>query len=58
MFAALIPVGPGQQEVERFRDTLDSLRAFEDSSEVNLVVVDDDRDTARPRQRGRRVGIM
>ena len=41
MFAALVPVGPGQREVERLRDTLDSLRAFEDSREVNLVLVDD-----------------
>ncbi|HTU84571.1 MAG TPA: hypothetical protein VMF57_03295 [Solirubrobacteraceae bacterium] len=41
MFAVLVPVGPGQQEVDRLRDTLDSLRAFEDSDEVNLLLVDD-----------------
>src|ERR1700733_3208646 len=55
MFAVLIPVGPGQQEIERLRDTLSSLRAFEGSDEVNLLLVDDNdvpRDLASVAGRG------
>ena len=41
MFAVLIPVGPGGREVERLRDALDSLRAFERTDETHLILVDD-----------------
>ena len=50
MFAVLIPVGPGGREVERLRDVLDSLRAFEGADETHLILVDDSyvpRDLAR-----------
>jgi hypothetical protein len=53
MFAVLIPVGPGQTEVARLRDTAESLRAFEDPSEVSLVLVDDN---AMPRDLAGSVG--
>jgi hypothetical protein len=41
MFAVLIPVGPGSREVDRLRDALDSLRAFEDPTGMHLILVDD-----------------
>lgn len=41
MFTVLIPVGPKVVEVERLRDTLDSLRAHEPAEDIRLVLVDD-----------------
>jgi hypothetical protein len=41
MFAVLIPVGPGEREVARMAAALESLRAFEPSREIHVVLVDD-----------------
>jgi hypothetical protein len=41
MFAVLIPVGPGEAEVVRMADTLESVRAYEASHEIHLLLVDD-----------------
>lgn len=47
MFSVLIPVGPGRVEMDRFHDTLDSLKAHEPAEDIQLVLVDDS-PTARP----------
>ncbi|MGH2870369.1 MAG: hypothetical protein ACRDNK_22720 [Solirubrobacteraceae bacterium] len=41
MFAVLIPVGPAPRELDRLRDTLESVQAFEDARQIHLVLVDD-----------------
>jgi hypothetical protein len=41
VFGVLIPVGPAPQELDRLVDVLDSVRAFEETREVHLVLVDD-----------------
>jgi hypothetical protein len=41
VFGVLIPVGPESREVDRLRDGLDSVRAFEESQDIHLVVIDD-----------------
>ncbi len=41
MFAVLIPVGPAPREPERLADAMESVRSFENSKDVHLVVVDD-----------------
>jgi hypothetical protein len=41
VFAVLIPVGPAPRELDRLRDTLESVQAFEDSRQIHLVLVDD-----------------
>lgn len=46
MFCVLMPVGPASQDVDRLCDVLESVRAFEDSQDIHLVVIDD---SARPR---------
>jgi len=43
-FAVLIPVGPGEQEIQRFRDVLGSLFYYE-SSCTNVVIIDDTPDS-------------
>jgi hypothetical protein len=56
MFAVLIPVGPGQEELARLDDTIDSLRAFESPSDIHLLLVDDNRHRATWRRRSRMSG--
>jgi hypothetical protein len=49
-YSVLVPVGPGELEIERMHDTLESVRAFESSDEIHLILVDDNpvpRDLAR-----------
>ena len=46
MFSILIPVGPEAAELDRLTDTLESLRAHEPASEIQLILVDD---SPRPR---------
>ena len=46
MFGVLIPVGPGDEELDRLTDTLESLIAHEPADRVRLVLVDD---APRPR---------
>jgi hypothetical protein len=41
VFAVLVPVGPGDAELERFGDLLDSIRAHEPAGSFRLIVVDD-----------------
>lgn len=41
MFAVFVPLGPDPLELERLRDTLASLLAFEDGNEIHLVIADD-----------------
>jgi hypothetical protein len=40
-FSVVVPVGPGWVEVDRLRDTLDSLAAHEDPASIRLILVDD-----------------
>jgi hypothetical protein len=47
MLGLMIPVGPDTDEPDRLVDTLDSVRAYEPSRQIHLVVVDD---CAQPRQ--------
>jgi hypothetical protein len=47
MFAVFVPLGPDPRELDRLRDTLASLLAFEDGNEMHLVIVDDDGGTGR-----------
>jgi hypothetical protein len=54
VFAVLMPVGPGQREVLRVGDTLESLRAFEASGDIHLVLVDD---SPTPRDLSRYAGV-
>src|ERR1700759_5002406 len=41
MLGLMIPVGPDQDEPDRLVDALESVRAYEPSQEIHLVVVDD-----------------
>src|SRR5438105_1536499 len=47
MLGFLIPVGPDPHEPDRLLDTLDSVRAYEPSGQIHLVLVDD---CAQPRR--------
>ena len=47
MLGLMIPVGPDADEPERLVDTLESVRAYEPSRQIHLVVVDD---CAQPRR--------
>src|SRR5262249_10671299 len=47
MLGLLIPVGPDAREPDRLADTLDSVRAYEPSPQIHLVVVDDCRERRR-----------
>jgi hypothetical protein len=44
MLGLLIPVGPDAREPDRLVDTLDSVRAYEPSQQIHLVLVDDSRE--------------
>ncbi|MBV9491475.1 MAG: hypothetical protein JO069_17395 [Verrucomicrobia bacterium] len=45
-FAVVCPVGPGEKEIERVRDLIDSLEAFEPGN-YHFVLVDDDQGSSR-----------
>jgi hypothetical protein len=47
MFSVFVLVGPGENELERVSDTLDSVRAHAPAGEVRLTLVDD---SPRPRR--------
>lgn len=40
-FSVIVPVGPDPVEIDRLRDTLDSLAAHEDSASIRMILVDD-----------------
>lgn len=50
-FAALVPLGPAEIEIERARDLYDSLVAYEPEATIWFVLVDDCLRSRRLRER-------